>query len=62
MKSSELKRLLQRNGCRLLRNGKEHEIWINPKTGTSAAVPRHNAQEVRRGTLKRILDALSVAR
>ncbi len=58
MKTNELKRLLRRGGCHLLRKGAEHDIWINPKTGRKAAVPRHEAREVRTGTLKNILDTL----
>lgn len=58
MKTNELKRLLRRGGCRRLRKGAEHDIWINPKTGRKAAVPRHGAREVMVGTLKNILDTL----
>ena len=58
MKTNELKRLLRRGGCYRLRKGAEHDIWINPKTGRKAAVPRHEAREVRTGTLKNILDTL----
>lgn len=58
MKTNELTRLLKRNGCYRLRKGSRHDIWINPKTGMTAAVPRHGAQEVRPGTLKNILDSL----
>lgn len=58
MKTNELKRLLKRGGCHCLRKGAEHDIWINPLTGRTAAVPRHDAREVRPGTLKSILNAL----
>jgi hypothetical protein len=28
-------------GCYLKREGAEHALWINPKTGAIEAVPRH---------------------
>lgn len=58
MKTNELKRLLKAGGCRLLRHGSRHDVWINPKTGATTFVPRHDTQEVNRKTLKSITDAL----
>ena len=58
MKTSELKRLLKRSGCYCLRNGGRHDIWINPQTGGTAPIPRHDAQEVRPGTLQNIKASL----
>lgn len=58
MKTSELKRLLRAGGCQLLRHGARHDIWINPQTGMTAPVPRHDAQEVKAKTLKSIKEAL----
>ncbi|MBR6975037.1 MAG: type II toxin-antitoxin system HicA family toxin [Bacteroidaceae bacterium] len=50
MKNSELKRKLWKAGCYPLRQGARHEIWINPKTGATTTVPRHDAQEVKTKT------------
>ena len=54
MKSSELKRLLRRNGCFLVRQGTSHEIWEPPITNERFSVPRHDSQEIRTGTLENI--------
>ena len=58
MKVSELKRKLKKAGCFLLREGTRHEIWINPKTGVTTEVPRHNAREVKTATARSILKEL----
>jgi len=42
MKRRDLLRELERNGCRLLRNGSRHDIYWNPVTGNRQPVPRHN--------------------
>ncbi|MDR1735917.1 MAG: type II toxin-antitoxin system HicA family toxin [Oscillospiraceae bacterium] len=60
MKVSELLRYLKKNGCVFKRNGSEHEIWINPKTGGEAQIPRHRAKELKTGTAKRILRDLGL--
>lgn len=54
MKSSELKRLLRKNGCFIVRQGTSHEIWESPITGERFSVPRHDSQEIRIGTLESI--------
>ena len=41
MKQRELLRHLRKHGCYLKRQGKAHELWINPATGWIEAVPRH---------------------
>ena len=41
MKRRDLLRELERNGCRLLRNGGRHDIYWNPLTGKRQPVPRH---------------------
>jgi hypothetical protein len=33
MKYSELKKLLKKNGCYLVREGANHEQWFSPKNG-----------------------------
>lgn len=57
MNYNELKKLLKKSGCRLEREGKRHEIWLNPKTGETFPVGRHGTEEVATGTLKSILSA-----
>jgi len=41
VKRRELIRELTRAGCYLLRHGRKHDIYINPRTGRKAPVPRH---------------------
>ena len=41
MKRAELLRELVNSGCYLLRHGKKHDIYANPRTGKKAPVPRH---------------------
>lgn len=55
MKYSEVKKLLKKNGCYILREGTNHEMWYSPKTGKTFPVSRHNSQDAKSGTLKSIL-------
>ncbi|MBR0110476.1 MAG: type II toxin-antitoxin system HicA family toxin [Bacteroidales bacterium] len=55
MKYSELRRLLYRQGCIVIRQGSNHEIWYSPITGRRFPVGRHDAEEVYIGTLKDII-------
>lgn len=41
MKRRELIRELIAAGCFRKRRGKKHDLYLNPKTGRSAPVPRH---------------------
>ena len=42
MKRQQFVRELEQAGCRVLRQGARHEIFINPAVGRKAPVPRHN--------------------
>ena len=42
MKKRDLVRHLTAHGCYLLREGGNHEWWMNPANQRKAAVPRHN--------------------
>ena len=42
MNRRELIRELTREGCQLERHGKRHDLYVNPKTGQKAPIPRHN--------------------
>lgn len=52
---SELEKLLKDGGCQIKREGANHCLWQNPKTGKTFAVPRHKAKEIPTGTANRIL-------
>ena len=41
MKRSDLLRLLESQGCVLIRHGAKHDWYQNPTTKMSQAVPRH---------------------
>jgi predicted RNA binding protein YcfA (HicA-like mRNA interferase family) len=56
MKRTELIKRLKRTGCVLLRHGGRHDIYHNPKTGSSEPVPRH--REINEILAKRILARL----
>lgn len=58
MKQRELLRHLRRHGCNLKRQGKEHELWVNPNTGAMEAVPRHT--EIPNGLARKICRGLSI--
>jgi len=42
MKRKEFVKLLERQGCYLLRHGSRHDIYFNPTNGTKQPVPRHS--------------------
>ena len=54
MKTTELLKILKKNGCYLVRHGSNHDIWFSPLTSKQFAVPRHK-DEIKIGTLKSIL-------
>ncbi len=55
MKTSELIKLLKKNGCSLQEHGKEHDRWYSSLTGKAFMVPRHGSKEIPTGTAKRIM-------
>ena len=54
MKTQKLLKLLNKNGCSVLRNGSRHDIWYSNITDKQFSVPRHKA-EIPTGTLNNIL-------
>lgn len=58
MKRSALVKHLESNGCRLLREGGNHAIFINPKNGRQTAVGRH--QELDNILCKKICKQLEI--
>ena len=56
MKRRDLERRSRIAGCYLKREGGSHTLWINPKTGTLEAVPRHN--EIKEPLSRKILKNL----
>ena len=42
MKRRDLIRHLERNGCELMREGRNHTVYVNRKGSKVSTVPRHN--------------------
>ncbi len=49
-KFAELKREFKNAGCRLIREGSNHERWYSPITNEEFEMSRHNSEEVKPGT------------
>lgn len=60
MKYSELHKKLKKAGCYLIREGGNHPIWYSPITKTQFPTGRHESQEVKTGTIKKIEKASGV--
>jgi len=54
MKYSELERRLRRSGCYIIDNG-NHPIWYSPITKKKFQTGHHGTQEVKIGTLRKII-------
>ena len=54
VKTSELIKLLKRNGVFLLKHGRNHDIYYSPLTQKEFPIPRHKG-EVSTGTCEAIL-------
>jgi predicted RNA binding protein YcfA (HicA-like mRNA interferase family) len=50
MKTSEATRKLSKAGCEFVEHGGEHDCWYSPITGKRFRVPRHQSQELTKGT------------
>ena len=54
MRYSELEKKLKKAGCYLVSN-KAHPIWYSPITGKHFQTGHHKSEEVKKGTLDKIL-------
>jgi len=57
MKRKELIRLIENQGCFLVRQGGKHDWYQNPISGVSQPIPRHN--EINEHLAKSIIKKLS---
>lgn len=55
MTTAELIRLLKKNGCTFVGHNTRHDVYHSPITGKNILVGRHAKEEVRTGTLHKIL-------
>ena len=60
MKTSELRKILRANGCYVVREGTNHEIWFSPITGKKFPGPRHGAKAMATGTVNSILRSAGI--
>jgi mRNA interferase HicA len=58
LKKRDLERHLNANGCRLVRQAANHELWENVESGARTTVPRH--REIKTPTARGICRQLSV--
>lgn len=57
MKRKDLIKMIKSKGCIFMRHGGNHDWYMNPQTGKSQPIPRHN--EIEDGLSKRIIKRLS---
>jgi mRNA interferase HicA len=60
MKCVDLIRHLEVHGCRFLREGGNHSVFVNPGTKRVSAVPRH--REINDFLARKICDDLQISR
>lgn len=60
MKRRDLIRHLEQHGCRLLREGGSHSVYVNPAAKKASTVPRHS--EVNEHLARKICKDLEVPR
>jgi hypothetical protein len=56
-KRRDLERHLRRHGCRMMREGSNHSVWLGP-SGSKSTIPRH--REIKRTTARTICRRLGV--
>ena len=55
MKTSELIKKLKKSGhCQIVGHGTRHDLWYSDITGKMFPVPRHQSQEIDKGTAEAI--------
>ncbi|WP_373496152.1 type II toxin-antitoxin system HicA family toxin [Aquiflexum sp.] len=55
MKVSEILKILTKDGWYLFKNGKKHDLYRHPTKPGQIPIPRHQSQELRKGTEQSIL-------
>ncbi|MBR5956962.1 MAG: type II toxin-antitoxin system HicA family toxin [Salinivirgaceae bacterium] len=54
MKWSELRRIAERSGWYLLRNGRKHDIYAHPDKDFIIEIGRHDKEEIKTGTFSKL--------
>ena len=60
MTIAEFVKYLKKQGIKFKSHGSRHDVYWNPKTGGIAQVPRHQLQDIKKGTMERILKDLGL--
>lgn len=60
MKTKQFIAYLEAHGCKLLRQGSRHAIYVSPSNGKKFAIPRHGSQEVSVGVVNRAKKELGI--
>ena len=60
MTIAEFIRSIQKRGIRFKAHGSRHDVYWNPKTGACAQIPRHQSQDIKKGTMEKILKDLGL--
>lgn len=55
MKVTEILKLLRKDGWYLHKNGKKHDLYKHPTKPGQIPIPRHQSQELKKGTEQAIL-------
>jgi len=60
MTIAEFIRSIKKQGIKFKAHGSRHDIYWNPKTGDYAQIPRHQTQDIKKGTQEKILKDLGL--
>ena len=60
MKWSELRKLAELNGWRLVRHGGRHDIYRHPEKSTPLIIERHHSQEIGAGLMKSLKKQIDI--
>jgi predicted RNA binding protein YcfA (HicA-like mRNA interferase family) len=60
MTVAEFVRSLKKLGIEFKGHGARHDVYINPKNGLEAQIPRHQSKEIKTGTKERIMKDLGL--
>lgn len=58
MKRRDFERHLSRHGCEFVKEGGRHTIFVNPRNGQIASVPRHT--ELKKGLVRAVCKVLEI--
>jgi len=60
MTIAEFIRAIKKQGIRFKEHGSRHDVYWNPGTGATAQIPRHQSQDIKKGTMEKILKDLGL--